>query len=206
MYSRVKSMRPNPLSVILSARLFGKFVVLSTALPLCIVGKPAYAEDDSAHLQAHKKTAPYYQDAQLCRSRSKVDPLPDGADPAITIDPSKYLSCINQMGYHQEAKTDPFLVAIHRCESQKTKSVSASGEVIHRSPSQAQVRACLATRGFPSAGTPPNPNAPVAANQKQSTSDTQPPRAAPSTPSTKPYGVHSDEGQVETVVIPPRNR
>lgn len=201
-------MPPYPQSLIQPAHFFGRLVALIPALPLCLIASSAQAEDDSAHLQAHKKTAPYYQDAQLCRSRSKVEPLPEGADPAITIDASKYLGCINQMGYHQEAKTDPFLVAIQRCHSQKTKAVSASGEVVYRSPSQAQVRACLATRGFPSAGSPPNPNAPVAAQHNQGASDLPKTQPAPSRSAT-PLQHRSpamNDGQIETVIIPPRNR
>jgi hypothetical protein len=201
-------MRPNPQRLIMPARFFGGLAALIPAVSLCLVGFSAHAEDDSAHLQARKKTAPYYQDAQLCRSRSKSEPLPEGADPAITIDPAKYLTCINQMGYHQEAKTDPFLVAIQRCHSQKTKSVSASGEVVFRSPSQAQVRACLATRGFPSAGTPPNPNAPVAAHRNQESPDAKKLQASPSAsaPPSQPRTPKADDGQIETVIIPPRNR
>ena len=177
---------------------------------LSLVALTASADEDSAHSQARKKTAPYYQDAQICRSRSKLDPLPEGADPAITIDASKFLSCINQMGYQQDAKTDPFLVAIQRCQAQRTKSVSASGEVAYRAPSQAQLRACLSTRGFPSAGAPPNPNASVSPLQGSSTADSgiakrnPPPTTSPG--SRQLQSVSPEDSQVETVVIPPRSR
>ena len=177
---------------------------------LSLVALTASADEDSAHSQARKKTAPYYQDAQICRSRSKLDPLPEGADPAITIDASKFLSCINQMGYQQDAKTDPFLVAIQRCQAQRTKSVSASGEVAYRAPSQAQLRACLSTRGFPSAGAPPNPNASVSPLQGSSTTYSgiakrnPPPTTSPG--SRQLQSVSPEDSQVETVVIPPRSR
>ena len=177
---------------------------------LSLVALTASADEDSAHSQARKKTAPYYQDAQICRSRSKLDPLPEGADPAITIDASKFLSCINQMGYQQDAKTDPFLVAIQRCQAQRTKSVSASGEVAYKAPSQAQLRACLSTRGFPSAGAPPNPNASVSPLQGSSTGDSgiakrnPPPTTSPE--SRQLQSVSPEDSQVETVVIPPRSR
>lgn len=204
-------MRLQSPSVIVPARLFTalQFLLLS-CLALCISENVMSAEDDSAHLQARKKTAPYYQDAQICRSRSKMDPLPEGADPAITIDPSKYLTCINQMGYHQEAKTDPFLVAINRCHSQRTKSVSASGETQFRAPSQAQVRACLSARGFPSAGSPPNPNAPVTTLHGSAALDSGTVKKAPTSQATTPpvpaQNSGSEDGSIETVIIPPRTR
>ncbi len=157
----------------------------------------AQAENASAHALARQKTAPYYQDAQLCRAKSVLDPLPEGADPATSIDPTKFIQCINQHGYQQEAKTDPFLVAVHRCRHHKTHSVSASGEEQMHAPSQAQVRACMVSRGFPSTGTPPHPNAPVETT-KPVPSHTQSTRPAPET---QPAG--HDEG-VQTVVIPPR--
>jgi hypothetical protein len=164
-----------------------------------------FAENDSLHSQASQKTAPYYQDAQLCRAKSRLDPMPEGADPSISIDPQKFLRCINGMGYHQEAKSDPFMVALKRCFSEKRRSVSISGEEKLRAPSQAQVRACLATRGFLSTGTPPNPNAPADA------AVTPPPpktdsSAAPPRTGAEPTGTPMSEGQVETVIIPPRNK
>lgn len=206
---RVFCMRPQTHSVIAPTRLLAILPLLIVSLPLWLGSSTVSAEEDSAHLQARKKTAPYYQDAQICRSRSKADPLPDGADPATTIDPSKYLTCINQMGYHQEANTDPLLVALHRCHDQKIKSASASGETSFRAPSQAQVRACLSARGFPSAGTPPNPNAPAVLHQNHramisgSTPKTPPTDAL--SPAMKSPSVNTENSQIETVIIPPRN-
>lgn len=196
-------------SVIVPARMKTALESLFLILPLCISGNAFGADNDSAHLQARKKTELYYQDAQICRSRSKTNPLPEGADPAITIDPTNYLACINQMGYHQDLKTDPFLVAIYRCQNQKTKSVSANGEVQFRAPSQAQVRACLSARGFPSAGTPPNPNAPVTAQKEPASTHSATPKIVPTPPVSSTNGpaqrLSPDEGQIETVIIPPRN-
>lgn len=200
---RVSPMRLQLQCVKVPARFVAPLISLGLILALFIPATAPRAEDDSAHLQARKKTAPYYQDAQICRSRSKLDPLPEGADPATTIDDEKYIVCINQMGYHQETKTDPFLVAIHRCRNQTTRAVSANGEVHHHSPSQAQVRACLSTRGFPSAGAPPNPNAPIAVTSGHNDSP-HAPRPVPPTP--KSQGLSPNEGQIETVIIPPRSR
>jgi len=144
-------MRSNRLIHLISSRFLGSLLVLST----CLLAMPVLAADDSAHLQAHKKTAPYYQDAQLCRSRSKVDPLPDGADPAITIDPSKYLTCINQMGYHQEAKTDPLLVAIQRCENQKQSRSRRVGKSLTVHPLRHRSEPVLQREDFPVRGPHP---------------------------------------------------
>lgn len=203
-------MRQHCPSVNVPPRFFGVFALLIFALPLALMSDVSGAEDESAHLQARKKTSPYYQDAQICRSKSKVDPLPDGTDPATTIDPQKFLVCINQMGYHQDAKTDPLLVAIQRCYGQKTKSASISGEVVYRAPSQAQMRACLSDRGFPSAGTPPNPNAAVVLHQstmpKDSESAQKQPARQPSTGAPQPPQQSPDENTIETVIIPPRQR
>ena len=203
-------MRTPSARINVTARSMTARVNLVLFLALSLIAHDIIAEEDSAHSQARKKTAPYYQDAQICRSRSKLDPLPDGADPATTIDASKFLSCINQMGYQQDAKTDPFLVAIQRCQAQRTKSVSASGEVAYRAPSQAQLRACLSTRGFPSAGAPPNPNAPITLGRGSSSSDSNSARRNPtptaSPESRQPQSINSEDSQVETVVIPPRSR
>jgi hypothetical protein len=179
-------------------------LTLTTAFGLIVMATSTWADDPSLHSQASQKTAPYYQDAQLCRSKSKMDPVPEGADPAISIDNKRFLQCINQMGYQQEAKSDPFLVALKRCFSQKTRSVSISGEEKLRSPSQAQVRACLATRGFPSTGTPPNPNAPA----DGAVTPVSPRSEAPAAPknTTAPASAPLDGGQVETIHIPPRNK
>lgn len=204
-------MRHSFLSVIVPARCLAALVPLALPLFLGLQARMVSADEDSAHLQARKKTAPYYQDAQICRSRSKADPLPDGADPAITIDASKYLACINQLGYHQEASTDPLLVGIQRCLSQKTKSATASGEISYRSPSQAQVRACLSARGFPSAGTPPNPNAPAAPHLNSGSTDLRSSKSNP-TPEVSPSSARQpragipEDSPIETVIIPPRNR
>lgn len=102
-----------------------------------------------------EKTGPYYQDAQLCRAKSPITPLPAGADPATSIDSTAYLKCMTQQGYQQEAKTDPLLVAIGKCQQQGTKTVSASGATSVKPPSPMEVRDCLKLRGFPSTGTPP---------------------------------------------------
>lgn len=163
------------------------------------------ADDATAHALAKQKTAPYYQDAQLCRAKSVIDALPEGADPLTSIDPGKFIPCINKKGYQQEAKTDPFLVAVQRCRQHKMRSVSASGEHHFHSPSQAQVRACLVGRGFPSTGTPPNPNAPVDQGVNTDPAKTTTPNSSSLKLSPAPASGTPEEG-VQTVVIPPRNR
>lgn len=106
-----------------------------------------------------EKTAPYYQDAQLCRAKNPPPNLPSGADPAANVDTGAYLRCMSQLGYQQDAKTDPLLVALKKCRQPGTASVSASGATSTRSPSPSAVRECLKQRGFPSAGQPPAPAA-----------------------------------------------
>ncbi|MFN5744473.1 MAG: hypothetical protein ACK443_00045, partial [Methylococcaceae bacterium] len=72
------------------------------------------------------KTRQYYQDAQLCRAKNPSKTADRSADPAASIDATGYLTCLDALGYHQEAKTDPFLKALEVCQ-QGTTSVSARG-------------------------------------------------------------------------------
>ena len=147
-----------------------------------------------------EKTGPYYQDAQLCRAKSPLKPVPAGADPAVSLDSAAYLKCMSQFGYQQEAKTDPLLVALKTCQQQGTRTVSASGATQTRPPRPTDVRACLQQRGFPSTGFPP------------------PPAGSPPTPATPaggggklmlrqppaPRGTTPDRERVQTIYIPPR--
>jgi hypothetical protein len=124
--------------------------LLSTVLLLqngCAANTPMQA--------AKAKTDPYYQDAQLCRAKNPAKGLAANVDPASAVNSDGYLKCLNGMGYKQDAKTDPLLVAIRKCQSQGTTSVSVSGAKTAQPPTPAAFRLCLKQRGFPSAGQPP---------------------------------------------------
>lgn len=180
--------------------------LLSTVLLLqngCAANTPTQA--------ANEKTAPYYQDAQLCRARHPARSLAANVDPATTVDSAGYLKCMGQMGYQQDAKTDPLLVALKKCQSQGTTSVSASGAKSTQPPTPAAFRLCLKQRGFPSAGQPPAGSviagAPVASARS-------PEAATPATPSSKTRksktqgstsaSGKNDKDRVQTVYIPRR--
>lgn len=163
---------------------------------LLVFSLGAHAQESRGE-DARQKTAPYYQDAQLCRARSAMKPLPSGLDPSTAIDVEAYLRCINQLGYRQDRKTDPLLVGLMRCHALKSKAVSASGEVLYRAPSQSQMRVCLAARGFPSAGHPPEPNAASVLPEGLTQANDQ--KKAPPRP-----WESSEQDRVETVIIPPR--
>ena len=140
-----------------------------------------------------EKTGPYYQDAQLCRAKSPTNPLPAGADPATSIDPTAYLKCMSQQGYQQEARTDPLLVAVGKCQQQGTKTVSASGATSVKPPSPMDVRDCLKLRGFPSTGTPPMPvSATIPATPKTGIKNTQAPTSSQK----------DDRQRIQTIYIP----
>lgn len=104
-----------------------------------------------------EKTGPYYADAQICRAKNPAKALPPGADPAAAVNTTGYLQCMKGMGYQQDARTDPLLVALKKCQQQGTPTVSASGATSMKPPTPAMVRQCLKLRGFPSAGQPPEP-------------------------------------------------
>ncbi len=137
-----------------------------------------------------EKTGPYYQDAQLCRAKSPAKTLPAGADPAAHIDADGYLRCLNQLGYQQDATTDPLLVALKKCQDQGgTRTVSASGATSVKPARPEEVRQCLKLRGFPSTGFPPPP---VAVIPPRSTLKNVP-EAAPA---------NDDRERVQTIYIP----
>ncbi len=138
-----------------------------------------------------EKTQPYYLDAQLCRAKSPDKTLASGEDPAAHVDEAVYLKCMKQAGYQQEAKTDPLLVALKRCQKEGTRTVSASGEQGQVPPTPAAVRICLKSRGFPSTG-----EAPAAKTSSMNGSQKRPegPEPVPS----------SSKDAVQTVIIPKR--
>lgn len=138
----------------------GRFTGLQVhALTLALLLLQGGCAANTPEAAVSEKTAPYYQDAQLCRAKNPAPTLPSGADPAANINTGGYLRCMNQLGYQQDAKTDPLLVALKKCRQMGTTSVSASGATSTRSPTPAAVRDCLKQRGFPSAGQPPAPAA-----------------------------------------------
>lgn len=165
----------------MSATLAATLMVLQSA---CAANTPSEA--------VANKTRQYYQDAQLCRAKNPSKTADRSADPAAGIDATGYLSCLDALGYHQEAKTDPFLKALEVCQ-QGTTSVSARGTSTVRPPSPTAFRDCLKQRGFASAGTPPaSPPLPAAAVPAKPPS---PPVA--SSPDGKPA-----KDRVQTLYIP----
>ena len=94
-----------------------------------------------------EKTQPYYQDAQLCRAKSPDKTLASGEDPAAHVDETAYLKCMKQAGYQQEAKTDPLLTALKRCQKEGTNKDKCPH---HLPPSEAALRA----EGFQVRGRP----------------------------------------------------
>jgi len=150
-----------------------------------------------------EKTDPYYQDAQLCRSQNPAKMLPPGVDPAARVDEAGYLQCLNKRGYQQEAKTDPLLVAIKKCQQQGgSKTVSASGATTVKPPKPEEVRQCLKLRGFPSTHFPPPPVASVDSSTAAGASAPKAtlknmPKAAPD---------KDDRERVQTIYIPRKTK
>ena len=183
---------------------FRAFSYCAGIVLLLVITGSANAEDPSQNAEAVKKTAPYYRDAQICRARSQIRPLPEGSDPATQLDVDAYLACLGQMGYRQDKKTDPLVAALRRCYALKTKAVTASGETLYRTPSQAQMRVCLSSRGFPSSGRAPDPNAAANIGSLNPNSDSASAEQTLKDSRSRPWE-HSDDDRVETVIIPPRN-
>lgn len=178
-----------------SAPLIWAWLLLQTG---CAANSPTEA--------ANQKTTPYYQDAQLCRARHPARTIAPGADPAASIDAESYLRCMNQLGYQQDAKTDPLLVALRKCPQQGTAAVSASGAKTMRPPTQAAVRECLRLRGFPSAGQPPAPTASASGTAPASPASPPAPASSPPAASATPAKPPRQPGRerIQTIYIPPR--
>jgi hypothetical protein len=135
-----------------AARSSGGWISATLAATLMLLQSACAANTPSEAVT--NKTRQYYQDAQLCRAKNPSKTADRSADPAASIDATGYLRCLDTLGYHQEAKTDPFLKALEVCQQGKT-SVSARGTRTVRPPSPTAFRDCLKQRGFASAGTPP---------------------------------------------------
>ncbi len=156
-----------------------------------------------------EKTGPYYADAQICRAKNPAKALPPGADPAAAVEAKGYLQCMKGMGYQQDSRTDPLLVALKKCQQQGTPTVSASGATSMKPPTPAMVRQCLKLRGFPSAGQPPEPvqtAAPPAetATATPSTAATQTKSKSKSKSKARAAQSDSQEG-IQTIYIPRRS-
>lgn|GEM_PF-823442 len=158
-----------------------------------------------------EKTGPYYADAQICRAKNPAKALPPGADPAAAINATGYLQCMKGMGYQQDARTDPLLVALKKCQQQGIPTVSASGATSMKPPTPAMVRQCLKLRGFPSAGQPPEPVQTASPPVETAKTATPPAAAATQTKSktkakNKARAAQSDSQEgIQTIYIPRRS-
>ena len=158
-----------------------------------------------------EKTGPYYADAQICRAKNPAKALPPGADPAAAVDTAGYLQCMKGMGYQQDSRTDPLLVALKKCQQQGTPTVSASGATSMKPPTPAMVRQCLKLRGFPSAGQPPEPVQSAAPPAETATAAPPPTAATTQTQSktkakSKARAAQSDSQEgIQTIYIPRRS-
>lgn len=185
-----------------SARRPGRFTRLQVnGLTLALLLLQGGCAANTPNEAVGEKTAPYYQDAQLCRAKNPARTLPPGADPAANLDTDGYLRCMSQQGYQQDAKTDPLLVALKKCRQTGTTSVSASGATRTRAPSPAAVRDCLKQRGFPSTGEPP-----AAAAAVDQETPTPAPKATLKLPGKKTAGEEAPpdaaKERIQTIYIP----
>jgi len=185
----------------LGARRFGPIQTAGLMIGLLLLQTGCAANTPTQAMA--EKTDPYYQDAQLCRSQNPAKMLPAGVDPAARVDEAGYLQCLNKRGYQQEAKTDPLLVAIKKCQQQGgSKTVSASGATTIKPPKPEEVRQCLKLRGFPSTQFPPPP---VAAMDSSTASGATAPKATlKNVPKAAP--VKDDRERVQTIYIPRKTK
>lgn len=98
----------------------------------------------NTHTQARGN---YLRDAEQCWSRNpQIEAI---ATSSLASPPEQlYLKCLNDLGYQQNAKTDPLLVAIRKCQSAGSQVFSASGEAYQSAATFATIEKCLVTRGF----------------------------------------------------------
>lgn len=98
----------------------------------------------------------YHQDAEGCRARSPLNATATargGANLAVPpnadVDRPRFLACMQSLGYRQDAKSDPFLKALDKCQRVALKQRGADFD-------QSAFQSCLKQRGFrPEAGLPP---------------------------------------------------
>jgi hypothetical protein len=106
---------------------------------------------------------------------------------------------MNQLGYQQDAKTDPLLVALKKCQQPAPAGVSASGATTMKVPKPTAVRECLKQRGFPSAGKPPADDKTAESSPAPVATLKLPPNNAP-----KPATAKQGKDRVQTIYIPKR--
>lgn len=107
----------------------------------------------------HKDSASaYYRDAYACRAQNLIQPKvrsnlasDASADIVAGVNARNYLKCMEQLGYHQDVKTDPLLHALDKCQHQAEHPVTATpadgGTKLSASLDRAEFRECLKRRG-----------------------------------------------------------
>lgn len=101
----------------------------------------------------------YYRDAQLCRAqnplKSKVRSNLAGnlaEDIVVGVDTANYLRCMARLGWQQDAKTDPVLKAMEKCQRQAERPAKATSEPggtkLSASLDRTAYRECLKQRGL----------------------------------------------------------
>ncbi|MGZ8218039.1 hypothetical protein [Methylomagnum sp.] len=107
----------------------------------------------------HKaSTSAYYHDAHICRAQNLIQPkvrsnLASDASSDIVagVNARNYLKCMEQLGYHQDVKTDPLLHALDKCQHKAERPLTAtpegSGTKLSASLDRAAFRECLKQRG-----------------------------------------------------------
>lgn len=121
----------------LSKCLLGCFVLLTQTKVI--------AQDNAA--EARAKTEPYYRDAQSCKSKNPSKASEGLSITEASIDETGYLMCMEDLGYQQEARTDPLLKALEKCQ-RGVPNVSARGVTTMRAPTVPVFRDCMKSRGF----------------------------------------------------------
>ena len=101
----------------------------------------------------------YYRDAQLCRAQN---PLKSKArsnlagnlagEIVIGVDTTHYLQCMARLGWQQDAKTDPVLSALKKCQRKAERPAKATSEPggakLSASLDRTAYRECLRQRGL----------------------------------------------------------
>jgi len=126
-------------------------------MPLCLVSGFFLSNhclgDDPSQINS-VKTTPYYHDAQICRGKNPGDKSTTSfPDLAASIDETGYLMCMEDLGYQQEASSDPLLRALVKCQKE-VPTISAKGVKTLKPPTSAMFRDCLGQRGFSSSNYP----------------------------------------------------
>jgi hypothetical protein len=110
----------------------------------------------------------YYRDAQLCRAQnflnSKTTSRHQAGTPSeeaiVGVDTARYLQCMARLGWQQDAKTDPVLRALEKCQrrAERRKVTAESGGAKPSvSLDQTAYRECLRQRGLAAETTADSP-------------------------------------------------